>query len=41
MSTDGFNGDGALGASDYDLPMVEAGTEPVEVLHDIEEWFAL
>ena len=41
LSTDGINGDGALGASDYDDPIAEAATDPVEVLHDVEEWFAL
>jgi hypothetical protein len=41
LATDGINGDGALGASDYDDPIAEAATDPVEVLHDVEEWFPL
>ena len=41
LSTDGLNGDGALGASDYHHPLVESATDPVEVLHDGEEWFAV
>ena len=41
LSTDGLNGDGALGASDYHDPMIESATDPVEVLHDAEEWFPL
>ena len=40
ISADGITGDGALGASDYDHPTIDASTEPVEVLHDIEEWFS-
>jgi hypothetical protein len=41
ISTDGVNGDGALGVSDYHQPVTESATEPVEVLHDVEEWFPL
>lgn len=41
LSTDGFNGDGALGASDYHDPLAETATDPVEVIHDVEEWFPL
>jgi len=41
MSTDGVNSDGALGASDFDHAAVEDAIEPVEVLHDIGEWFPL
>ena len=41
MSTDGVNGDGALGVSDYQQPASESAADPVEVLHDKEEWFAL
>jgi hypothetical protein len=39
LSSDGVTGDGAFGASDYYCPEVEASTDPVDVLHDIEEWF--
>jgi len=41
MSTDGIVSDGALGASDFDNAAVEDAIEPVEVLHDIEEWYPL
>jgi hypothetical protein len=41
LAGDGLHGDGVLGASDYGpIPASVAG-EPVEVLQDIEEWFAL
>jgi len=39
ISSGGVIGDGALGASDYYHPEADASTDPVEVLHDIEEWF--
>jgi len=41
LSSDGDVGDGALGASDYYHPETDSLTDPVEVLHDIEEWFPL
>jgi len=41
MSTDGLSSDGAFGVSDYDRSMPESAGEPVEVLHDKEEWFPL
>jgi hypothetical protein len=41
LAGDGLHGDGVLGASNYGpIPASVAG-EPVEVLQDIEEWFAL
>jgi len=41
LAENGLHGDGVLGASDYGpIPASVAG-EPVEVLQDIEEWFAL
>jgi hypothetical protein len=40
ISMNGMTGDGALGASDYHHSTIDTSTEPVEVLHDIEEWFS-
>jgi hypothetical protein len=41
MATDGVTGDGAFGVSDYQQSITETPADPVEVLHDKEEWFPL
>jgi hypothetical protein len=39
LASDGRNGDGALGAADYDYRPVTA--KPIEIIHDQFEWFAI
>ena len=39
LASDGVNGDGALGAAEYDYRPVEA--KPIEIIHDRFEWYAI
>lgn len=41
LASDGIHCDGALGASDYPLPPPSDEDQPVEIIMENEEWFAL
>jgi hypothetical protein len=41
LADDGANGDGVLGASDYELPGVSAIEGPIELISEDESWFGL
>jgi hypothetical protein len=41
LASDGENGDGALGASDYPSLPTALAQGPIETMHEREEWFSL
>jgi hypothetical protein len=41
LATDGKQCDEAIGAADYGAPPLAYHQKPVELLHDVEEWFSL
>ena len=41
LASDGKHCDEAIGAAEYAIPPLTARQKPVELLHDVEEWFSL